>query len=222
MDSSRGGAPAAHDQALAFGVSHSATTEMTAGRTDLSAAQAPRSRPARIRVRRLDGGDLFPASGISDATVRIDELARHGVSARGILILSNEAVFDALPELPRAIAFLGSSSQLAALRELPWLTGRRIHYWADIDTAGFSQLDQLRASLPQTASVLMDAWTLWSHREQWTRELMPSRHVLPHLTVAESVVYADLVSDTLAPSVRLRQESIDESTVLRELARALR
>jgi hypothetical protein len=54
----------------------------------------------------------------------------------------------------------------------------------------------------------MDRVTLLAHRDHWIAEPSPSAKVLDHLDPAESSLYADLVSNAYAPSVRLEQERV--------------
>ncbi len=99
-----------------------------------------------------------------------------------------------------------------------WLTGRRIHYWGDIDTRSFVTLNRLRARYPDVHSVLMDEATLLAHRERWAVEEKPADVALPLLTRAESALYADLVDGHHGHRVRLEQERISFARVLEALA----
>ena len=86
-------------------------------------------------------------------------------------------------------------------------------YWGDIDTHGFAILNRLRHHLPQARSMLMDRATLLDHRDHWVTEPSPTMVTLDRLDRAESALYADLISDAYAPSVRLEQERISFSAV---------
>jgi hypothetical protein len=94
------------------------------------------------------------------------------------------------------------------LVEIPWLAGKTIHYWGDIDTHGFAILDRLRASFPAVRSFLMDRETLLAHRPLWGKEDAQHLRSLTRLTPAEADLYADLAADRLGKRVRLEQERI--------------
>ena len=55
-------------------------------------------------------------------------------------------------------------------------------------------------------------------REHWGREPSPTAAVLDRLDSAESALYADLIADTYAPSVRLEQERVSFSAVEKVVA----
>ncbi len=90
-------------------------------------------------------------------------------------------------------------------------------YWGDIDTHGFAILNRLRR-LPHARSMLMDRATLLAHRDHWTTEPSPTTAVLDRLDPSESALYAELISDAHASSVRLEQERISFSVVEKAIA----
>lgn len=91
---------------------------------------------------------------------------------------------------------------------MPWLADAEVAYWGDLDTHGFAILNQLRAWLPQTRSVLMDRGTLLAHRDRWVIEPSPTAARLDWLTPDEQALYQELVKDRLGERVRLEQERI--------------
>ena len=122
------------------------------------------ARPFYTRFRILDPElSIFPP-GISELTVRTDELAAHRVPAATVFIVENEVTYLAFPPVPRAIVVFGSGFAATGLASLTWLRSVEIVYWGDIDTYGFEILSRLRAYLPQVRSVLMDRDTLLRHR----------------------------------------------------------
>jgi hypothetical protein len=66
--------------------------------------------------------------------------------------------------------------------------------------------------------MLMNRVTLLDHREQLGREPSPTAAVLDRLGPAESALYADLIADTYAPSVRLEQERVSFSAIEKAVA----
>ncbi len=144
------------------------------------------------------------------------------LSPQRVLIVENEVTYLALPALPDTLAIFGAGYGLAVLAQLPWLHGCVIDYWGDLDTHGFVILDELRAVLPQTRSLLMDRATLLAHEPLWVREPSPSRRDLIHLTRDEAELYDDLRLDRLGSAVRLEQELVGFGWVLRRLQQSER
>ncbi len=87
---------------------------------------------------------------------------------------------------------VGLGYGLDRLADVPWLAGKDVYYWGDIDTHGFAILDRLRAALPHARSFLMDRETLLAHRALWTREASPYAGPLPRLTDDERQLVSEL------------------------------
>ena len=165
-------------------------------------------RPARLRVRFDEGFAGLPRQ-LSEASLRLDELARLRVSVQSAIVLENEISFLSAPVPAEGVVLFGEGFRASRLGRLPWLSGALVHYWGDLDTHGFAILDALRAVLPQTRSLLMDTSTLLAHRDRWVVEASPTSAGLGRLTVDELVVYEGLVTDRWGSRVRLEQERID-------------
>jgi hypothetical protein len=165
-------------------------------------------KPGHVRFR--VAGSL---GGFSELSVRVAEF---GVPPDGIdrvYVMENEITYLAFPLPDAAMVILGGGYAVPVLAPLHWLTGLDVVYWGDIDTHGFAILNQLRRYLPNARSMLMDHHTLLGHREHWTTEPSPAIASLDSLNQAESALYADLISNAYAPSVRLEQERIRFSAV---------
>ncbi|MGH3927524.1 MAG: Wadjet anti-phage system protein JetD domain-containing protein, partial [Pseudonocardiaceae bacterium] len=78
-------------------------------------------------------------------------------------------------------------------------------------------LDRLRSRFPHVRSMLMDRATLLAHETQWVREERPINTRLDRLTPDEADLYRDLVEDTIGPSLRLEQERVRYSWILKNL-----
>jgi hypothetical protein len=165
------------------------------------------AKPETVRVR-VDPSSRF-ATGLSDLTVRVDELAVVDVAVERALIVENEITFLSVPVPADGIVLWGKGFEVDRAGSMPWLKTADVFYWGDLDTHGFAILDRLRAWLPQTRSVLMDRETLLTHRDRWVTEALPTAARLRHLTADEQALYQDLVSDRLGERVRLEQERID-------------
>ena len=156
-------------------------------------------------------------SGLSELTVRADQLDALGISFTTAVVVENEITYLTLPVPADGVVVWGRGFDVARLGRWPALTRARVHYWGDLDTHGFAILHRLRTHLPQVRSFLMDAETLSAHRERWGSEAAPTSAGLDRLAAAEAAVYDDLVSDRHGRRVRLEQERIDWKWVTEHL-----
>lgn len=104
------------------------------------------------------------------------------------------------------------------LEPLGWLAGLDFVYWVDVDMHGFVILNRLRHHLPHARSMLMDRATLLGRREHWATKPSPAAAALDRLDRAESALYADLILNAHAPSVRLEQDRISFSAIEKAVA----
>jgi hypothetical protein len=174
------------------------------------------AKPESVRLR-FDEGFLGMPPSLSEATFRVAELASVRVTVAAALVVENETTYLTVPVPEQGVVLWGKGFEVGRLGALPWLRTTAVHYWGDLDTHGFAILHQLRASLPQTRSFLMDRETLLQHRDRWGREPSPTAARLDRLTDAEASLYADLVSDRLGDRVRLEQERVDWSWAVERL-----
>ena len=174
------------------------------------------AKPTYTRLRLLSPDPAFP-SGVSELTLRNEELAGLELSASTVFIVENEVSYLAFPAVADSIVVFGSGFGVAGLGELPWLDSREIVYWGDIDTHGFDILHRLRNRFASASSILMDEETLLAHRRQWVSEPSPTSRPLGNLTATESALYKDLIDDRHGQAVRLEQERVRFSLVCRAL-----
>jgi hypothetical protein len=170
-------------------------------------------RPAYVRFR---VPERF--RGFSELSVRTDELTAAPDGITRAYVVENEITYLAFPIPPAAMVILGGGYAVPVLESLTWLARLDVVYWGDLDTHGFAILNRLRRHLPQARSMLMDRATLLDHRLHWVTEPAPTTVGLDLLDEVESALYADLISDAYAPSVRLEQERIRFSSVEKALA----
>jgi hypothetical protein len=168
-----------------------------------------RAKPEVLRLR--PHPELNLASGLTDLAVRREELALLNLTVDRALIIENEITFLSVPVPAGGLVLWGRGFDVGLAGSMPWLADADIDYWGDLDTHGFAILNQLRAWLPQTRSLLMDRDTLTSHRDRWVIEPTPTSAALTRLTIEEASLYDDLVCDRLGVQVRLEQERIDWS-----------
>jgi hypothetical protein len=166
------------------------------------------AKPESMRLR-FDAGFAGLPTSLSEATLRVDELAAVRVSVAQAVIVENEVTYLTLPVPREGVVLWGKGFEVGRLGRIPWLRGSELHYWGDLDTHGFAILNQLRTWLPQTQSFLMDRDTMIQHRDRWGREPAPTAAQLDRLTPSERALYSELVSDALGEALRLEQERID-------------
>lgn len=174
------------------------------------------TKPEYVRIR-LAAQVASSGAGLSELTVRADQLDALGISFTTAVVVENEITYLTLPVPADGVVVWGRGFDVARLGRWPALTRARVHYWGDLDTHGFAILHRLRTHLPQVRSFLMDAETLRTHRERWGSEAAPTSAGLDRLTAAEAAVYDDLVSDRHGRRVRLEQERIDWKWVTEHL-----
>jgi hypothetical protein len=169
-------------------------------------------RPGYIRFR-VAGG----YRGFSELSVRAAEFTTAPEGVSRAYVIENEITYLAFPVPDGGMVIFGGGYAVPVLAPLGWLAGLDLVYWGDIDTHGFAILNRLRHHLPHARSMLMDRATLLDHRVHWTTEPSPTVAVLDRLDGTESALYADLVSDAYAPSVRLEQERISFAAIEKAL-----
>jgi len=189
-------------------------THYTAG--DFARRYRFRAKPEYTRFRVLGSEPALPET-CTELTLRTEELASLELTSRVLFVVENEITYLAFPHVPNALVIFGSGFGLASLRPHPWLAGKEIVYWGDIDTHGFDILNRLRSRFDSVRSILMDEATLLAHRGQWVVEPSPTNRPLPNLTEAEAALYCDLVEDRFGPTIRLEQERVRPSLLEREL-----
>lgn len=164
------------------------------------------SKPEYIRFRFLDLASS--KRSYNELSLRADELAAAPPAVARVVIVENEITYLSFPRLNDALVIFGAGFGLRRLRNQKWLANREVFYWGDIDTHGLAILNQLRATLGDVRSVLMDRETLLSCRAHWSNEPKQHKGLLTHLTAAESDLHSELLADVHGPSVRLEQERV--------------
>jgi hypothetical protein len=182
--------------------------------SDFAARYRFRTRPTYLRLRTLDPTRPL-AGGYSELSVPSLELAERPPPHGAVYIVENETSYLAFPPVSDALALFGGGYAVSTVAHLTWLHERRLSYWSDIDTHGFTMLDRLRSHFPHTQSILMDRTTLLNHERQWVREPKQAVAHLRHLSPDEAELYRDLVEDALGPAIRLEQERISYAAIQR-------
>lgn len=165
-----------------------------------------KEKPPLIRFRLLDASQAI--SGLTDLTVPAHELARLELPVDEVIVTENEVNGLALPARRRTLVLFGQGYAVERLVDIRWLGTRRLRYWGDIDTHGFTMLDRFRAHFPWAESMLMDVATLLGHRPMWVTESSQRTDTLSRLSTAESALYGELVRGVHGDRIRLEQERI--------------
>lgn len=131
--------------------------------TDLDALGL-RALPPSIMAILCDPRDRDQVGGLRHVLAPIPEIAVLPVHPQRVLIVENKEAALLVPDQPGLIVVAALGNHLNALTALPWLAGRPLWYWGDLDRAGFTLLSRARVLLPSLRSVLMDLDTLRSFR----------------------------------------------------------
>ncbi|QDV27904.1 Wadjet anti-phage system protein JetD domain-containing protein [Aureliella helgolandensis] len=128
-----------------------------------------------LLVRVLDR-DLLPELGIPFDELCLPAQTLAVLPSRNlrVIVVENKINLLTLPQVPRGIAFGGLGNDLSEFNTIEWLKSSELHYWGDIDVAGFQILERFRRAFPQTQSLLMDRETLDMHATLCTP--LPKRH----------------------------------------------
>ncbi len=178
-----------------------------------------RTKPILMRFRFLDTS-LFQAN-LSDISSPLNEFGSLNPPCRNVFITENEINGLAFPSLPDSMVLFGLGYGVDCLAHIPWLREKRLFYWGDIDTHGFSILNRLRSIYPETRSFLMDKETFLTHKSLWVEEASPFKGTLPRLLPEESAVFSDLSGNVSGYHVRLEQERISFGWVVEHVHRLL-
>jgi len=174
-------------------------------------------KPLMLRFRLLD--PALYIGGLHDLTVPLAQFIALAPPARRIYVTENEINMLAFPPLADAMVMFGGGYAIDRLRDIGWLRDRELIYWGDIDTHGFAILDRLRAYMPHTRSIMMDAATLHAHRALWGMEPADKRYggSLTRLDAPEQALFDSLRDDVHGEYVRLEQERIGYGWVMEVL-----
>jgi hypothetical protein len=168
-----------------------------------------RYKPERIRFRYLDSAcSIEPGRLGLDLTVDSQAFAQLNPPVQRVFITENEINFLAFPDVPGSLIIFGGGYGWSPLQGAEWLQRCEVHYWGDIDTHGFSILDQLRSVLPHARSFLMDMATFESFRHLCSTEPSPATRELQRLSPDEKLLFDTLRREIAEKTPRLEQERI--------------
>ncbi|MBK7962217.1 MAG: hypothetical protein IPK04_14175 [Bdellovibrionales bacterium] len=170
-----------------------------------------------VRVRSLDPEIDF--KGFTDVSIPLSQLIEREIPCQLVCIVENKINALAMPPISGAIVIFGAGYGIAKVEKALWLRNKKILYWGDIDTHGFSILSTLRSFLGHAESFLMDRETLLDYKNLWVPEPKDCRCLRPleNLSSREAALYVELQSDIHGKRVRLEQERVPYDRVLSRL-----
>lgn len=138
-----------------------------------------------------------------------------------VLVIENHVTFLTAPDLPNTLAIMGNGFAAHGLRQVSWLSHKKLLYWGDIDLSGFSILAKFRESYPATTSVMMNQNTFdkFSDLQQYhqaDQKIQESQ--LKHLSAEEATLVDKL---KLSGGLRLEQEHINYSYAKKTLEESI-
>lgn len=170
-----------------------------------------KTKPNLIRFRILD--ERLTLFGCTDISLPMEQFRQLQIPFSRVFIVENEINFLSFPSAPSACVIFGGGYGVDACKDIPWLGGKDIYYWGDIDTHGLNILSMVRCFLPQTQSFLMSEDVMLAHRSLWSKEVTPFMGKIAHLTPQEHKLTCDLQEKRWGEGVRLEQERIRFSSV---------
>ncbi|MCB2181620.1 MAG: hypothetical protein KQH63_06330 [Desulfobulbaceae bacterium] len=169
-----------------------------------------------IRFRILDPA-LCAMKGVDDLSMPVSRFAELDLPCRKVFITENKINGLSFPDHPQSLIIFGLGYGIQQLAAVQWLSKVELYYWGDIDTHGFAILSRLRHIFPRTRSFLMDSETLEHGRRLWVKEDEQHLADLDNLTGEEQGLFDDLRTNRLGISVRLEQERLNYSFVLKKI-----
>ena len=173
-----------------------------------------------VRFRILDF-DLIKKFGFQDISTTIEEFARLDLPVKKVFITENKINGLIFPMVKQSMVIFGLGYGIQSLQNISWLAQKRLFYWGDIDTHGFSILSMLRHYFPGVQSFLMDKQTLFEFKKSWVKEPAEKRFVstLASLTDDENSLFNDLLNNRYGDMIRLEQECISHGYLFNFLAK---
>jgi hypothetical protein len=161
-----------------------------------------------IRFRILD--EKYFIQGLSDITLPLSQFSGLNILAENIFITENKINGLSFPMVKNSIVIFGLGYGIQSLKDIQWIRDRRIYYWGDIDTHGFSILSMTRGIFPQCRSLLMDEQTLTAHLHCCVEEPDSKRFTgeLSYLEPEEIRLFENLKGNRFGKNLRLEQELI--------------
>lgn len=149
--------------------------------------------------------------GLEILRLATETLLQHPLAVQHILIIENEQSCLSLGGVPDTIAVSGGGKNLSWL-SADWLKSKRVAYWGDIDSEGFTMLSNARSKVPHLKSLMMDASVVERFQERMVAEPNSIFKEPEYLTESERLLFQELRRNVYQEG-RLEQERIDHDYV---------
>jgi len=157
-------------------------------------------------------------AGLPTIKMSSADLINYSLPAKNILIIENVQPGLSLPEIKDTIAVFGGGKN-TVWTKASWLKSKNVFYWGDLDSWGFSFLNDVRLNMPDTTSVMMDVNSLEQHKDQIVTEGTICAQEMPLLTAQEQKAITALKNAVFGGD-RLEQEKLSQKHVKNELKKA--
>lgn len=137
--------------------------------------------------------------------------------AKNILVVENAQSGLSLPPLSNTIAVFGGGKNTPWL-SAAWLGSKRVAYWGDIDSEGFSILSDARGRCSIVESVMMDEQTVEKFSRRMVEEPDSVRALPGNLENHEADLFCKLREGYFGKP-RLEQERLSSDYILRHLTK---
>ena len=121
-------------------------------------------------------------------------------------MVENEQSCLALPTLPNTIVVAGGGKNVAWM-SADWLQGKRVGYWGDIDSEGFSILSDVRSKVSHVRPLMMDRETVDAFQARMVAEPDSVQSEPAGLTDTERALFRELRANQFKDA-RLEQERL--------------
>lgn len=164
-----------------------------------------------LTIRPLCQVTINALSGIPILQMPSDLLREYELPSSNILAVENLQSGLALPEMHNTIAVIGGGKNITWM-DAVWLKRKRIGYWGDIDTWGFSILSDARERHADIESLMMDYETVKMHEDRLVPEPEPNTTLPLLLNNKEMDLFNNLISGPFK-SLRLEQERLSSDYI---------
>ena len=180
-----------------------------------------RTKPELIRFKFLDPSIRW--FGCDDISIPADQFCKlyydkNSMPIKRVFVVENDISALSFPQVANSMVVFGRGYHFDQFRDCRWFSDVELYYWGDLDTHGFSILNEFRSIFGHARSILMDEATLLEHKISWGFEPKPTKINLPHLKEEESLLYDALRYNRIQSNLRLEQEFIRYGRVKEAIA----
>ncbi|KDE70327.1 hypothetical protein FUSO7_10795, partial [Fusobacterium necrophorum BFTR-2] len=172
-----------------------------------------------VRFRILD--ETYQEQKFKELSIPFTEFKQWNPKIENIFFTENEVNFLAFPNYKNSIVIFGRGYGITLLREVEWLSRKKLYYWGDLDTHGFNILSTARAFFPHLKSFAMTEEILLGYKELWVEEERQWSFDIKYLTKEESDLAIKLQNNFFGKKIRLEQERIPFHVIKKHIEKCL-